>query len=117
MIYEIEFLIALAKTIVLETVGLFLFYYFWWKKSEIQPTIGEVLTAGLLTSALTLPYLWFVLPAFLLERTIYVWTGEIIVTLIEFLMLKRLLPITYGQAFLTAVAVNVFSVLVGIYLL
>ena len=116
MAYELHFLVALGQTIAIETLGLLLLFRFVWKKQESRPTAWQIITAGFLTTGLTLPYLWFVLPAFW-SGTLYVWGGEILVTLVEFIILKRILTISYWQAFLASFLVNLLSVLMGRFLL
>ncbi len=112
MNYEVLFLIAFLKTIVIETVGLLLIFQFFWKKQKKKCGVWRIVSAGLIASGLTLPYLWFVLPAFL-SGGAFAIVGETTITLIEFLVLKRLLPITYKQALIASITLNLLSFLTG----
>lgn len=109
MNYEVQFLIALLETIVIETAGLLLIFQFFWKK---QFNLQRILFAGIIASCLTLPYVWFILPAFL-PQSVFVVGGETFVILIEFFVLKKLLKITYKQALIASISLNLLSFLAG----
>lgn len=66
-----------------------------------------LLVAG--ASLLTLPYLWFLLPAFLQDRTLYVLLGELAVFLVETVYYRLTLQLSWGRAALLAFVTNLFS--------
>ncbi len=72
---------------------------------------------GILASALTLPYLWFVLPAFVYNRNIYLIVGETSVILIEAIIYWRLLKLKLIDSLIVSLLANVTSIITGILLI
>jgi hypothetical protein len=116
MNYETRFLIALLVTVVVETLGLCLMFRLWWKKDYQKIGWHPILSAGVIASSLTLPYLWFVLPAFL-GRPLFIVVGEFLVFFAEGLIYKRVLPISYAKAFSASLTLNLLSIAAGKFLL
>ena len=112
MIPEQLFLAALALTIVMETAVLAAAWRLGWIRASPKPKVAEILLAGALPSALTLPYLWFVVPA-IVEPRLYVFVGEALVIAAEAPLLALLLRAKLLDAMLLSFACNVVSFFVG----
>lgn len=76
---------------------------------------ARLLGVGLLATALTLPYLWFLLPD-LLSAQAALWLGEALVFAVELGLYRWLLPANWRQAALLSLAANAASLLVGLAL-
>ena len=112
MHHEIDFLSSLLFTITIETMVIYgLIRYFY--KKEIKTK--EILFAGVLPSFATLPYVWFIFPLLFVigSYALYVWTAEISVTLIEVLILYKLLNISLKEAFVLSFFANLASYGIG----
>lgn len=108
--YEYGFLFALLETVLIETAVLF-FVLRAVFASGIQ--LSMILFAGITASALTLPYLWFLLPALKLSFPLYVILGELSVTIIETIFYLFVLRISLRQAFVIAFCCNLISFSIG----
>jgi hypothetical protein len=71
---------------------------------------------GALCTALTLPYLWFVLPPYV-DAAYYLLIGECIVVLVEAVILNRLLGLGWKQAGASSLLMNAASFFLGLFLL
>ncbi len=115
MTYEISFLQALAVTIGTETIlGIILmklFPRYFSKKSGWQ----TVLTLAA-ASFMTLPYVWFLWPAFIRERNWYVISSECWVVLVEALFYFWSLKLKPSRAIIFSLILNAFSVFIGLLL-
>lgn len=108
MHYEIDFLSSLLFTITVETMVIYgLIRYFY--KKEI-PT-KEIFFAGVLPSFSTLPYVWFIFPLLSVmgSHALYIWTAEISITLIEIVILYKLLAISKKEALVLSLLANITS--------
>jgi hypothetical protein len=114
MLYETRFLLSLIVTWAIECPVLLLLVRLVFRRKEI-PVIAIVLT-GMLCTALTLPYLWFVLPPFL-DAAYYPLIGETLVVLAEALVLNRLLGLDGKRSLICSLAMNSASFVFGWYLL
>jgi len=112
--YERRFLIALLLTWLIEIPILFIQARFVFKVRQVSS--WRILGSGLLASALTLPYLWFLLPS-LLTTTSGIYLGEVLVFLVEALLYRWLLGLSYPKALLLSFTVNALSFLIGLFLL
>ncbi len=114
MLYETYFLLALVTTWVIEITVLTTLLRIVFKEPPL-PLI-RVIGVAMLCTALTLPYLWFVLPPFV-DAAYYVPVGEALVFLIEAFILNRLLGIGPKVALICSFAMNLASFLLGLVLL
>ncbi len=112
MSYEKQFLLALFITLFSEVPAAFLLAKYWLKKSNVK----DILFAGIISSALTLPYFWFVLPSFINNRTSYIWFGETAIVLIEAYIYHHLLKTTAKQALVVSLIANITSIAIGLIL-
>ena len=114
MLYETYFLLALVTTWVIEIAVLTALLRFVFKDPPL-PLI-RIIGVGMLCTALTLPYLWFVLPPFV-DAAYYVPVGEALVFLTEAFILNRLLGVSPKVALICSFAMNLASFLLGFVLL
>ena len=113
MLYETRFLISLLLTLIIEIPIVFILVRHVFKLKKIK--LSKILIIAALASVLTIPYLWFVLPPYILANN-YVLVGEAIVILAESLIYKYFLELDWGRAFLTSFVANLVSTLFGLLL-
>ena len=114
MIYETRFLLALVTTWAIEIPILIVLIRFVFH-DKTQPLI-RIIGIGALCTALTIPYLWFVLPPYV-DAAYYPLIGETLVFLVEAFMLNRLLGLNPKIAIICSFVMNAASFLLGLYLL
>lgn len=112
--FERRFLIALLLTWLIEIPILFLLARLVFKLPQVSN--WRILLAGLLVSALTLPYLWFLLPSILATAS-GIYLGEVLVFLVEALLYRWLLGLSYPKALLLSFTANAISFLLGLFFL
>jgi hypothetical protein len=115
--YEYQFLKALGFTIVIETAVLFIIVrrIFSIPRSAISNSL--LLFSGIISSGLTLPYLWFVLPAFIKGHQLYVATGEASAVFVEMAIYWFVLKLNIKRCFFLSVVANLCSYSLGVLLL
>ena len=104
-----SFLTALVLTLAIE-IPILAIYLRLCKFQGI--TYRQISGAGLISSGLTLPYLWFVLPHYL-AADYYFLLGEACVTAVESLILWFLLPLRFRDALVASVLSNSISAWLG----
>jgi len=109
--YEISFIIALILTLVVEITVLFIIIKKIFKIRKIQNS--KLLFIGFIASFATLPYLWFVFPAFL-DRLQFIILGEVFVFLIELLIYNQFLKLNIKQSAIVSFLCNMASIIVGL---
>ena len=114
MLYETHFLLALATTWAIEIPVLVILVRFIFR-NEHQALV-KIIGVGALCTALTLPYLWFVLPPYV-DAAYYVEIGEVVVFLFEALILNRVLGLVPKVAIACSLVMNAASYFLGLYLL
>ncbi|EHQ34690.1 hypothetical protein [Methanoplanus limicola] len=84
-------------------------------KENLKEKISEpdIFAAGILMTALTLPYLWFIMPVYL-DMSWYPVNGEIIVAAVESVIIWYMLKIRLYQAVIIAIIVNSVSYGLGL---
>lgn len=107
-----HFLLAFLVTIFIETLILFLLFKTRYKKLNITNKL--LLITGFITSFSTLPYVWFVFPAFITSRFPYIAFSECFAILIESVIIYKLLKIDYKKALLVSIICNVISFSIGL---
>ncbi|MFB9079483.1 hypothetical protein ACFFLS_06320 [Flavobacterium procerum] len=108
----LDFLTALLLTIFIETLILFLLFKTKYKNLNIQKQ--QLLFTGIIASFLTLPYVWFVFPAFIHSQFPYIITSEVFAVMIESVIICKLLKIEYKKAFWISLLCNVISFSIGL---
>jgi hypothetical protein len=111
--YERVFLLSLCATLAVEVPIVFLIA---WYKYKIRDW-SSILFTGFLATILTLPYLWFVLPAFLADRITYLIVGEVLVFVVEALVYHKVLRVSFKRAFVLSFISNMASAILGLVLL
>jgi hypothetical protein len=114
MLYETYFLLALVTTWAIEIPILIALLRFAFHEKSL-PLIN-IIGVGALCTALTLPYLWFVLPPYI-DAAYYVQIGEALVFLVEALVLNRLVGVGPKVALICSFVMNAASFLLGLVLL
>jgi hypothetical protein len=114
MAYEWEFAIALFITLAIEVPVAIALVKLAYKRRDIAAS--RIAGAGILASALTLPYLWFVLPALALPRGLYAMLGEVLVVLVEALLYRMMLGLKFADALLISAIANAASAAAGLAL-
>ncbi len=122
---ELDFLIALVLTILIETWVLFIIKILNWltySASENWINIkypvknAKVLLTWILASTITLPLLRYIFPLFLWNGMMYVIGGELLVFLIEAVILKYMMNISRKKALVASFICNLVSFIIGILL-
>ena len=114
MLYETRFLLALITTWTIEIPVLIIFVRCLFHR--INLSLAGIAGAGLLCTALTLPYLWFVLPPFV-DAAYYPVIGETLVVIVEAVIINRVLGLDAARAFVCSLMMNMVSFLIGLFLL
>ena len=110
MSYEKIFLSALFFTLLAEVPIVFLLAKYLYKKTNI----GKIIFSGILTSTLTLPYFWFILPVFINNRMIYILLGESLIVIIEAFIYYQIIETKFIQALAISLIANIASILLGL---
>ena len=114
MLYETRFLLALVTTWAIEIPVLITLIRFVFCDKTLP--LVRIIGIGALCTALTLPYLWFVLPPFV-DAAYYPLIGETMVFLVETVMLNRLLGLNPKAAVVCSLVMNAASFGLGLFLL
>lgn len=112
MDYEILFLKSLILTISIESIVLILFFRFIIRTENLS--IYRLLSAGIIASFATLPYLWFIVPNFVYQKTGYVLLGESFAVLMETFIIGVILRIKIWKSFLSSLTCNLVSFSIGL---
>ena len=116
MVYELEFLKALIYTVTIEVSVFYLLLRLKWFKELTNNGIGKILIGAALASALTLPYLWFIIPYFIQNKFFFHIIGESSVVLMEALLLYLIIGKRYLKILLITILFNGFSYVLGLLL-
>jgi hypothetical protein len=114
--FEVRFLISLAITVVVETAVIMCCIRFLFKIPSLQLSLRRCLFAGFFASFATLPYLWFVLPAFVHPYPLQVTAGEFGVFIIEAVAYQFLLNLPFRKTVILSFLANLASIIVGLFL-
>lgn len=113
MLFETHFLVALCETWLVEVPLLFLLVRYIIKANDLS--IARIVGTGLLATALTLPYLWFVLPPYV-NAAYYPLIGEAMVIAVEAVVFFLLLRVKPAAAVFLSLVVNASSFAIGMWL-
>jgi len=114
MFYETQFLLALVTTLCIEIPVLVALIRFAFRDRALPLT--RIIGVGALCTALTLPYLWFVLPPYV-DAAYYPLIGETLVVIVEAVVLNRALELEPKRAVICSFTMNAASFLLGLWLL
>lgn len=112
MSYEQKFLFSLLLTLIVEIPIVFSLARYFYGHKEIK--ILKIVSIGFISSALTLPYFWFVLPVFISDRNAYMFGGELLIIFIESAIYCKLLRLKLSEAFVISLIANIASVFLGL---
>jgi len=115
MEYGNKFVLALLRTISIEVPLLVLFIYYFGSTPRVK-TPFRIALIGVIASALTLPYLWFVLPLYFANNFWFAFVGEILVIVVEATIYKQLLNLDWLRAIGASLVANALSLLLGLVL-
>lgn len=110
MAYEQMFLNALFLTLITEVPVVFIAVRYLYKIKDNF----NIIFAGIISSILTLPYFWFILPYFISNRMLYIILGESSIVLIEAFIYYKILKLKFSQALIISFIANLASVLIGL---
>lgn len=111
--YELHFLGSLALTVVIETSLLFLIVRRFYKLPEAQLSRVVLLAGGMLASTATLPYVWFVFPAFIQNRALYIVVVESFAIAAETAIFVMLFRMDWKKVLLLSACCNAGSFITG----
>jgi len=112
-LYQMQFLKALCWTLAIETAVLFLLIRYAFRIQKTVLSNALLVFAGIFSSATTLPYLWFVLPAFLKSRTLLGGVAEPLIFLVEAVFYYFVLRIGVRRSLLVSFVCNLASFMAG----
>lgn len=113
--YEMKFLSALAVTVTVEAATVLLLLSlkpFFREGKRISWKCGMV--AGTVPSFATLPYLWFVLPAFIGTYHVRIVSGEIGIVISEMVMIHFLTGLKWWKSLTVSAVANALSIIAGL---
>ncbi|MDD3084178.1 MAG: hypothetical protein PHP82_04085 [Candidatus ainarchaeum sp.] len=110
--YELNFLFSLIITLIIEIFVLILLIKKIFKITKIS--ITKIIFVGFIASFATMPYLWFVIPTFLLNRIQFIIIGELIVFLVELLIYNQFLELSLKKSAIISLICNLSSIIIGL---
>jgi hypothetical protein len=111
--YEIKFLQALVFTVTIETALLFVIIGCFLKEIGLQKNLWRILITGIVCSGFTLPYIWFILPAFVSEKTVFAIIAETWAVIAETVIIMWALRMNALKSFLISFVCNASSFILG----
>lgn len=84
-------------------------------KYRFIPTKKIILT-GIIASGTTLPFVWYIFPIFIHNRTYFIIVAELFAFIVEIAIIKKLLNISWYKAIIVSLLVNGSSFLSGYFL-
>ena len=117
MLYETRFILALIQTVVIETAVLIFLIRHIYRLDKNKLSKSLLLTTGFFVSFATLPYLWFILPAYISNVFAYVLVGELSVILLEAIIYYLLLKLSFKKTIIISFVCNLFSFLLGLLII
>jgi hypothetical protein len=112
--FEQLFLQALVTTIVCETAVVFGLIWYWKQTNSVRPSPVRIVGASCLASVATLPYLWFVLPAFIPSTALSIVGAELAIVIAEAVCYHLVLNLRFTRACVVSAVANAVSVSVGL---
>ena len=112
MLYLHRFISAFVFTEIVEVVGLFLFFRYFFSRKEIRWM--EIIFTGFFASFSTIPYVWFVFPFIInWSYSLYIIISELFALIIEAVLYHYFLKLDWKMAFLVSFLCNLASFLLG----
>ncbi len=118
MLYGYYFLAALATTIAIETLGLYVLLRFAFKLD--RETIGtpQILFAGIFVNFATVPYVWYVFPSLHVAQNFYssVFLSEVFITIVEAIFYRFYFRMKFEKTIILSFVCNAVSFLIPMVL-
>jgi hypothetical protein len=114
MIFETQFLLALAITVAAETAVIAAMLRLVPAMRKFNVPIPRIIGAGVVPSVATLPYFWLVLPAFVTSYHLRVLLGETTIFAVETVLLRLLINLPLRYCALLSFLANGASILAGL---
>jgi uncharacterized protein YqhQ len=114
MNYETLFCKALITTVVTESAAIATIIRFVAGIGHRRIVWPRIVGACIIPSCATLPYLWFVLPAFITDFYVRTIVGEVAITVTETVILKALLLLPWRYCALLSLVANCASIGAGL---
>jgi hypothetical protein len=114
MDYEIKFMEALALTVAVEAIVICMMIRLLPPLRRRSIPLLPMVAAGVIPSVATLPYLWFIAPAFIHPYGLQVGAGEVAIWAVETVMIRLLVNIPVRWCALLSFTANAASVLAGL---
>ena len=111
-----KFLHALLLTVVIESVAVVAVVRSIYRITAPNVSWARCIAAGILASSLTLPYLWFVFPAWFSGFWTLAATGEPSVVIVEGFFYWLVLRLSLSRSLLLSLIANVLSFTIGLCL-
>ncbi|MBN2532686.1 MAG: hypothetical protein JXB88_07345 [Spirochaetales bacterium] len=111
--YELKFIYSLLLTLVVEIPCLLFCVRLLFKKDKRNIPIFSILWTGFLASFTTLPYIWFILPAFIRTYLYYTITAELFAFGMEAIIYRFLLNLPLRRTIIISFICNSTSFLCG----
>lgn len=106
---DFSYLVTFAKAYLLTISIEFAVCYVLNHKFGLKKILGSVT----LVNSFSLPIVWFLIPGLADTYSEYVLLSEVFAVISEALLLRALLPLSIGRAFVTSLAMNMSSLVLG----
>ncbi|NLE01763.1 MAG: hypothetical protein GX640_18005 [Fibrobacter sp.] len=112
--YEKQFLWALCLTVAVEAAVVILSSLLIPAVKQFKIKSRRIVAAGIIPSVLTLPYLWFILPAFIPQFYPRAISGEIGIFIVESFLIQIISGIPLKYSSLISFLANSISIVTGL---
>jgi hypothetical protein len=113
--YALLFVRGLAATVLIETAVLLAFFL--WRRRELSGAlVTRVCVSGIVPSCVTLPFVWFVFPALIEDRTLFLVAAELFAFVAEIPMIRAIAKTTWPEAIAASLLANGVSFISGLFL-
>jgi hypothetical protein len=96
--YTILFLYVLLLTIGIETVVILIFFNIPYNSKNRLISVKRIVLTGIASSGTTLPFVWYLFPLFIQNRTELIIITELFAFTVEIPIVKRLLHLSWRKA-------------------
>jgi hypothetical protein len=104
---------ALAVTVAIETAAIAAFFLLRRRRGLSRGLVMRVLVAGVVPSCVTLPLVWFVFPAILQNRILFLVAAELFAFVAEAPMIRGIVKTTWSEAVAASFLANGASFISG----
>lgn len=107
------FLAYLLLTILMELPVLWLLLRRCSAGGQDGVSLSRIVAAGFLASFASYPYLWYVVPALIANRSLALVGGELFVAGVETLVYRAVLPLSWRRAMIVSLVCNLTTIVFG----